>query len=50
MKFCFKIFLLIKYIVYASQPQPGQLLIVEVTPLSVSEKLPPSLKQKKFGT
>ncbi|CAF1082223.1 unnamed protein product [Brachionus calyciflorus] len=39
-----------RYIVHASEPMKGQLLIVEVTPLSVSERLPPSLKQKKFGT
>lgn len=36
--------------VHLSEPIQGQMLIVEVTPLSVSERLPPSLKQKKFGT
>ena len=39
-----------RYIVHVNEPVKGHLLIVEVTPLSVSEKLPPSLKQKKFGT
>ncbi|RNA01589.1 Cirhin [Brachionus plicatilis] len=39
-----------RYIVHVSEPMQAQLLIVEVTPLSVSERLPPSLKQKKFGT
>jgi len=39
-----------KYIMYADEFSKGQLLIVELTPLSVTERLPPSLKQKKFGT
>ncbi len=39
-----------KYIVYANQLTNGQLAIVEVTPLFINERLPPSLKQKKFGT
>jgi len=39
-----------RYIIQVNETTKGQLLIVEVTPLSVSERLPPSLKQKKFGT
>lgn len=39
-----------KYILHVNQPSKGKLMIVELTPLSVSDKLPPSLKQKKFGT
>jgi U3 small nucleolar RNA-associated protein 4 len=38
-----------RYIVHINEPIKGHLLIVEVTPLTISEKLPPSLKQKKFG-
>jgi hypothetical protein len=40
----------LKYIIHANQLVNNQILIVELTPLSVIERLPPSLKQKKFGT
>jgi hypothetical protein len=33
-----------------NQVSSGEIVITEVTPLSVFQKLPPSLKQKKFGT
>lgn len=46
----FKISNRYKFILHASQPKSGKLLLVEITPLSLSERLPASLKQKKFGT